>query len=112
MSSRMRMTCGLSYWMISAVSLFFRWMMVKVEYATPRTEQTGSVAAMVDTHSSSGRPSASMVEIILEVRVERIDAFTPLPRPSESTMTIEFSSGSTMSTWSPQSCSPTWLMLL
>ena len=73
-------------------------MMVKVEYATPRTEHIGRVAAMVATHSSSGRPSAIIVDIIFEVRVERMLALTPLPSPSASTMTVEFSSCSIMST--------------
>ena len=41
-----------------------------------------------------------------EVSVERILALTPLPRPSERTTTVELSSGSTISIWSPQSCSP------
>ena len=94
----MTMTCGLSYWMISIISLSIRCMMVNVEYATPRTEHTGSVAAMVETHSSMGRPSAIMVEMILAVRVERMLAFTPLPRPSARTITVEFSSCSTTST--------------
>jgi type III pantothenate kinase len=79
---------------------------IEVEYATPLTEQTGSVAAIVSTHSSRERPSASIVEMIFEVSVERILALTPLPKPSESTTTVELSSGSTISIWSPQSCSP------
>ena len=87
-------------------------MIVKVEYATPRTEQTGSVAAMVETHSSKGKSAAIMVEMILEVSVDRILAFTPLPIPSASTITVESPLCSTMSIWSPQSCSPSWLMLL
>ena len=86
-------------------------MIVNVEYATPLTEQTGNVAAIVETHSSIGRPSAIIVDIILDVSVERILAFTPLPRPSARTITVEFSFSSTISTWSPQSCSPTWLIL-
>ena len=102
----MKMTFGLSYWIISTVSFSMRWIMVKVEYATPRTEHIGRVAAMVETQSSSFISSDIMVEIILEVRVERMLAFTPLPRPSASTTTVEFSPCSTMSTWSPQSCSP------
>ena len=59
--------------------------------ATCRTEQIGRVAAMVSTQSSSESPSAIIVEIIFEVRVERILAFTPLPRPSARTITVEFS---------------------
>ena len=77
-----------------------------------RTEQMGSVAAMALTHSSNGRPSAIMVEMMREVRMERILAFTPLPRPSASTSTEESSPCPTASTWSPHSSSPTWLMLL
>ena len=49
---------------------------------------------------------ASMVEMIFEVRVERMLALTPLPRPSASTMTLELSSPPRTSRWSPQSCSP------
>ena len=100
------MTLGLSYWMISTRWLSIRCMMVKVEYATPRTEHTGSVAAMVDTQSSRLSPSAIMVEMILLVSVDRMLAFTPLPRPSARTMTVELSPCSTISTWSPHSCSP------
>ena len=81
-------------------------MMVNVEYATPRTEHTGSVAAMVPTQSSSESPSAIIVEMMVEVSVDRIDAFTPLPSPSASTTITELSFCSTMSTWSPHSCSP------
>ena len=43
------------------------------------------------------RPAAIMVEMIFEVRVERMLALTPLPSPSASTMTDEFSSLSTIS---------------
>ncbi len=86
--------------------------MVKVEYATPRTEQMGRVLAMVCTQSSSDSPCAIMVEIILLVSVDRMLALTPLPSPSANTMTVESSPCSTTSTWSPQSCSPAWLMLL
>ena len=46
------------------------------------------------------------VEIILDVNVESILAFTPLPRPSARTTTVLFSLCSTISTWSPHSCSP------
>ena len=98
--------------MTSASVLFSMWMMVKVEYATPRTEHIGSVAAIVSTQSSMESPSAIMVEIIFEVSVERMLAFTPLPSPSASTITDERSPSSTTSTWSPQSCSPKWFMLL
>jgi hypothetical protein len=58
-----------------------------VEYATPLTEHIGKVAAIVETQSSILRPSAIIVEMILEVSVERILAFTPLPRPSANTIT-------------------------
>jgi hypothetical protein len=66
--------------------------MVNVEYAMPRVWQTGSVAAMVSTQSSRRSPAASMVESSLEVSVERMFAFTPLPSPSARTMIVEFSS--------------------
>ena len=102
----------MSYWISSISRLSTRCRMLKVEYATPRTLQIGRVCAMVSTQSSSVSPSAIMVEMILEVSVERMLAFTPLPNPSASTMTVELSPCSTTSTWSPQSCSPAWLMLL
>ena len=92
--------------MMAAVSLLMMCIIVNVEYATPRTEQTGSVAAIVDTHSSRGSPAAIIVEIILDVSVERMLALTPLPSPSARTITVESSFCSTISTWSPQSCSP------
>ena len=72
--------------------------MVNVEYATPRTEQIGKVAAIVETQSSKDKPSAIIVEIILEVSVDKILAFTPLPKPSAKTITEEFSPCSTKST--------------
>ena len=40
---------------------------------------------MVSTVSSSDAPERIMVAIILEVRVANILAFTPLPKPSDST---------------------------
>ena len=73
-------------------------MMVNVEYATPRTAQMGSVDAMVSTQSSTCSPSAIMVEMIFAVSVERMFALTPLPMPSASTTTVEFSPCGTMST--------------
>ena len=79
---------------------------VNVEYATPRTEQMGRVAAIVDTHSSIERLFAIIVDIIFDVNVDKILALTPLPSPSAKTITVEFSFCSTISTWSPQSCSP------
>ena len=45
----------------------------------------GRVRVTVCTHSSTGMPLAIMVAMILEVRVERIFALTPLPSPSAST---------------------------
>ena len=81
-------------------------MMVNVEYATLRTSQTGSVAAMVETQSSMVMSLAIMVEMIFAVSVERMFAFTPLPRPSARTTTVALSPCSTISTRSPQSCSP------
>ena len=92
--------------MICAVSSLTICTMVNVEYATPRTEHTGNVAAMVETQSSTESPSAIIVEMILAVSVDKMLAFTPLPSPSASTTTEEFSPSSTTSTWSPQSCSP------
>ena len=75
----------------------------------PRWAHTGRVMAMVSTQSSTVISPASMVERILAVRVERMLAFTPLPRPSASTM-MKLSSRFTVSTWSPQSCSPALFM--
>ena len=40
---------------------------------------------MVSTQSSMDMPLAIIVPMILEVRVERMLALTPLPRPSAST---------------------------
>ena len=51
----------------------------------------GSVAAMVSTQSSSDRPSAIIVEMIFDVRVDKMLALTPLPRPSASTTTASSS---------------------
>lgn len=84
--------------MISASLFSTMWIIVKVEYATPLTEQIGKVAAMVSTQSSIVKPSAIIVEMILDVSVDKILAFTPLPKPSASTITVEFSSCSTTST--------------
>ena len=67
-------------------------------YGRGASDMKGSVAAMVATHSSTGSPSAIIVEMMRDVRVDRILAFTPLPSPSASTITVEFSSCSTMST--------------
>ena len=96
----------MSNWMSVAVVLSSTWMMVKVEYATLRTLQTGSVFTMVSTHSSMGMPFSIMVERILLVSVERILAFTPLPRPSARTSVRLLSLRAMISTRSPQSCSP------
>jgi len=74
--------------MISASLLGEIFKIVNVEYATFLTEQTGSVAAIVATHSSIEIPSAIIVEIIFDVRVERILAFTPLPSPSAKTIIL------------------------
>ena len=62
---------------------------MKVEYATPLTEQIGKVAAMVSTQSSIVKPSAIIVEMILDVSVDKILAFTPLPKPSASTIKLQ-----------------------
>ena len=66
---------------------------------------------MVWTQSARVRPFDIMVQMILAVRVDRMLAFTPLPSPSARTTTREPSSCSTISTWSPQSCSPHLLRL-
>ena len=79
--------------------------MVKVEYATPRSEQTGRVLAMVSTASSSVAPEDSMVAMILLVRVDKMFALTPLPSPSASTARAK-SSVRVNSTLSPHSSSP------
>lgn len=71
---------------------------VKVEYAICLTAHTGSVAAIVDTQSSIVRAFAIIVEIILEVRVDNMFAFTPLPSPSASTDTVAPSPCSAIST--------------
>jgi hypothetical protein len=84
--------------MISASWLFSTRSMVNVEYAMPRCEQTGSVSAMVFTHSSMGSPSAIMVDMIFAVSVDNMLAFTPLPSPSASTTTVDRSPCSTIST--------------
>ena len=64
---------------------------------------------MVSTLSSTVMSPASMVARILEVRVERMLALTPLPRPSASTM-MTLSSRFTVSTWSPHKSSPALFM--
>ena len=76
-----------------------------------RTLHTGRVWIMVSTVSSRVAPAFIMVAMILEVRVARMLALTPLPRPSDST-TITSSSVRTISTLSPQSSSPFLLRLL
>ena len=75
--------------MISASRWFEIRSAVKVEYASWRTLQVGKVETMVDMHSSMGMELAIMVERIFDVSVERIHAFTPLPRPSASTTIVE-----------------------
>ncbi len=72
----------------------------------------GKVAAMVSTHDSRLMPLATMVEMIVEVSVDKMLAFTPLPRPSAKTTTWLSSLWSMTSTWSPQSCSPNLLTLI
>ena len=71
-----------------------------------KAAQLAKKALLRDVDSSNESPSASIVEVILEVSVESILALTPLPNPSDKTITVESSLGSTTSTWSPQSCSP------
>ena len=53
-------------------------MIVKVEYATPRTEQTGSVAAMVETQSSMFIPAA-----IIEAQSADVDVVAGATKTSE-----------------------------
>ena len=67
---------------------------------------------MVETHSSSGMPPEIMVQRILLVRVERMFAFTPLPRPSASTSVRSSSPPPASSTLSPQRVSPCLFMLM
>ena len=64
------------------------WMTEKVEYATPRTLHTGSDCRMVSTQSSMAMSLETIVQRILEVRVERMFALTPLPSPSASTSVV------------------------
>jgi len=59
-----------------------------------------------------GMPFAIIVQMILLVSVERMLAFTPLPRPSASTIVRDFSLLPMISTRSPQSCSFTWFRLM
>jgi len=66
---------------------------------------------MVATQSSMLIPPATIVEMIFDVRVERMFAFTPLPSPSASTMTSSSSFGETHCTRSPQSVSPSLFRL-
>ena len=105
------MTLGFSYWIMSAWALFSSFMIVKVEKAVLRSEHMGSVSAIVSTASRISSPAASIVDIIVDVSVDSMLALTPLPRPSARTTIVE-SSFSTISTWSPHSCSPSWLRLI
>ena len=74
---------------------------VNVEYARCLTEHTGSASATAFTQFAIGRFSAIILEIIVAVSVDSMQAFTPLPSPSASTATIDPSSHCTFSTWSP-----------
>ena len=66
---------------------------------------------MVSTVSSIEAPRLIIVEMIFEVSVERILAFTPLPRPSESTSSM-LSGEFITCTRSPQSSSFFFIRLL
>ena len=109
--SRMKMQGGLSNSTRSTRPSSNTWAMLKVEYASLRTLHTGSVAAMVSTASTTLAPSCSMVAMMVLVSVERMLAFTPLPRPSARTAMVEFSVRRIW-TLSPQSSSLNLLMLL
>ena len=89
---------GITLFIGITVSYILSLIMVKVEYATPRTEQIGKVAAIVETQSSRESPAAIIVEMIFDVSVDKILAFTPLPKPSANTTIVEPSSLLTMST--------------
>ena len=56
------------------------------------------------------RPRSIIVQSIVEARVLRIDATTPLPMPSAKTNVVAPSLSIDTWTWSPQSSSPRWLM--
>ena len=71
-----------------------------------RTLHTGRVLTMVETTSATDAPSRTMVAQIVLVRVARIFALTPLPRPSARTSVRLLSLRAMISTRSPQSCSP------
>lgn len=60
-------------------------MIVKVEYASCLTLHIGKVDTIVDIHSSIDIELAIIVDKILDVNVESIEAFTPLPGPSAKT---------------------------
>ena len=77
----------------------------------PRSLHTGSVCAIVSTVSSIVAPRFIIVEMIFEVRVERMLALTPLPSPSESTSSVP-SAELVIRTRSPQSSSSFLLRLL
>ena len=59
--------------------------MLNVLYAIFRTRHMGSVSETVCTTSSKGSPPSSSRVAIRVVRVERMLALTPEPRPSEKT---------------------------
>ena len=71
----------------------------------------GRVSIMVLTHSSMDICAAIMVEMMVDVKVDKMLAFTPLPSPSAKTK-IVVSPSRAICTMSPQSCSPNLLMLL
>ena len=103
--SRMRMASGLSNSNSQPLPSSSTWTTEKVAYATPRTLHTGSVCTTVSTHSSMPTSLDIMVQRILEVRVARMFALTPLPSPSASTTVVCLPSEN-CSTLSPHSSSP------
>ena len=63
--------------------------MVKVQYASPRTAHTGSGCHCLHRFIDIRAPEIIVAAILLE-SVKGIFAFTPLPRPSASTMVVKF----------------------
>ena len=83
-----RIACGLSNSNRLPFPSLFMWMTEKVEYATPRTLHTGRDCTIVSMQSSMETSLETIVHRILEVSVERIFAFTPLPSPSARTSVV------------------------
>ena len=109
--SRIKIHPGLSNSTRYAVPSWDTCKILKVEYATCRSWQIGSVSTIVSTHSSNAAPFKNMVPSILEVSVDKILALTPLPMPS-ARIRISESSVFRISTLSPQSTSENLFRLL